>query len=50
MENITAGQREQIRIALLKSGLELMDDKDAVLIEKIKNVIIEMVRYTNELP
>jgi AraC-like DNA-binding protein len=50
LENITAGQREQIRIALLKSGLELMDDKDAVLIEKIKNVIIEMVRYTDELP
>ena len=50
MENITSGQREQIRIALLKSGLELMDDKKAVLIEKIKNVIIEMVHYTDELP
>ena len=43
MENITDDQRDQIRIALLKSGLELMDDKKAVLIEKIKNVIIEMV-------
>ena len=50
MENITAEQREQIKIALLKSGLELMDDKKAVLIEKIKNVIIEMVHYTDELP
>jgi len=50
MENITAEQREQIRIALLKSGLELMDDERAVLIEKIKNVIIEMVYYTDELP
>jgi hypothetical protein len=28
---------------LLKSGLELMDDKRSVLIEKIKNVIIELV-------
>jgi len=50
MENITEGQREQIRAALLKSGLELMDDKKAVLIEKIKTVIIEMVHYSDELP
>ncbi len=50
MENITPDQREQIRIALLKSGLELMDDKKAVLIEKIKNVIIEMIHYIDELP
>jgi AraC-like DNA-binding protein len=50
MENITAEQREQIRVALLQSGLELMDDKKAVLIEKIKNVIIEMVHYTDEMP
>jgi len=50
MENITSEQREQIRLALLESGLELMDDKKAVLIEKIKNVIIEMVHYTDELP
>ena len=47
MENISAEQREKIRIALLKSGLELMDDKKAVLIGKIKNVIIEMVHHTD---
>ena len=50
MEDISAGLREQIRTALLKSGLELMDDKKAVLIEKIKNVIIDMIHYTDELP
>jgi AraC-like DNA-binding protein len=50
MEDITKEQREQIRIALLQSGLELMDDRKAVLIEKIKTVIIEMVHYTDELP
>jgi len=50
MEDITDEQRNQIRTALLKSGLELMDDKRAVLIEKIRNVIIEMVHYTDELP
>jgi AraC-like DNA-binding protein len=35
---------------LLLSGLELMDDKRAVLIERIKKVIIEMIHYTDELP
>jgi AraC-like DNA-binding protein len=50
MEDITKEQHEQIRIALLKSGLELMDDKKAVLIEKIKNLIIQMVHYSDELP
>lgn len=43
MENLSGEQREQLKIALLESGLELMDDKKSVLIEKIKNVIIEMV-------
>src|SRR5438874_7200560 len=50
MENISVEQREQIKIALLKSGLELMDDRKAMLIEKIKNVIVEMVHYDDELP
>lgn len=35
---------------LLKSGLELLDDKKAILIEKVKNVIIEMVHYSDEIP
>ena len=50
MENITQQQRDQLKNSLLKSGLELMDDKKAMLIEKIKNVIIEMVHYEDELP
>lgn len=50
MENISDVKRAQLKAALLTSGLELMDDKRAVLIEKIKNVIIEMVHYTDELP
>ncbi len=46
LENITPAQRSQLKIALRKSGLELMDDQKAILIEKIKNVVIEMVHYT----
>ena len=48
MENITSEQREQLKIALFDCGLELMDDKRAMLIEKIKNVIIDMVHHTEE--
>lgn len=49
MEDVTALQRIQLRELLLVSGLELMDDKRAVLIEKIKNAIIEMVHHTEEV-
>ena len=50
MENISQQQRDQLKVALLKSGLELMDDKKAILIEKIQNVVVEMVHYEDELP
>lgn len=49
MENIPAEVREQLRIALFKLGFELMDDKRSVLIEKIKNTIIEMVHHSDEI-
>ena len=48
MENISVEQHDQFKMALLKSGLELMDDKKSVLIQKIKNVIIELVHYSEE--
>ncbi|WP_394991066.1 helix-turn-helix domain-containing protein [Emticicia sp.] len=50
MENITQQQHDELKTALLRSGLELMDDKKSVLIEKIRNVIVELVHYTDELP
>lgn len=48
MENISIEQREQLRKTLQNSGLELMDDKRAVLIERVKNTIIDMVHHSNE--
>ncbi len=50
MEAIKPKERELMRAALLTSGLELMDDKKSVIIEKIKDVIIEMVHYEEDLP
>lgn len=49
-EGISAANWEQLRVNLLRSGLELLDDKKSILIERIKNVIIEMIHYSDELP
>ncbi len=50
LEDITQAQHDLLKANLLKSGLELLDDKRSILIEKIKNVIIEMIHYSDELP
>jgi AraC-like DNA-binding protein len=50
METLSADQIADLKAALLPSGLELMDDKRAVLIEKIQNVITEMVHHSGEMP
>ncbi len=50
LENITQEQHDELKKNLSKSGLELLDDKKSVLIEKIKSVIIEMIHYSDELP
>ena len=48
MESISIKQHDLFKAALLRSGLELMDDKKSVLIQKIKNVIVELVHYSEE--
>lgn len=47
---ITEDKRNKLKAALLKSGLELIDDKKSILIEKIKIIITEMIHYNRELP
>jgi AraC-like DNA-binding protein len=48
MEDLSADEIQQLKAGLFTSGLELMDDKKAVLIERIKNVITEMIHHTDE--
>jgi AraC-like DNA-binding protein len=48
IEDIPREQLEQLDIALRKSGLQLMDDKKSILVEKIKSAVIELVHYTDE--
>jgi AraC-like DNA-binding protein len=48
MEDISKEQLDRLSVALKKSGLELMDDKKSILVEKIKTAIIELVHYTDK--
>lgn len=48
MEVLTDEQLKDLKAALSVSGLELMDDKKSILIERIKTIIIEMIHHTNE--
>ena len=49
-ERITCEQREMLKISLIRWGLELLDNKKSILIEKIKNLIVEMIHYSDEMP
>lgn len=47
---LIATQQDELRQALMKFGFELLEDKKSKLIEKIKNIVIEMVHYNEEAP
>lgn len=49
-KKLTEALHDKLEKTLMHSGLELMDCKNAILVEKIKNVIIEMVHYSEEAP
>jgi len=49
-ENISKETQQVLKAELLKSGFELMDDKRAMLIEKIKNLVVEMIHYSDDVP
>ncbi len=49
MEELNAAELQLLQGVLSESGLELMDNKRAILIERIKNIIIEMVHHTEEM-
>lgn len=49
-DDITDEQLELFAKNLKKGGLELLDDKKNILVERIKNIIIEMIHFSDELP
>ena len=50
LENITSAQHQQLKLNLMQAGLELLDNKKSILIEKIKNVIVDMIHHSDTLP
>ncbi|MGM0947068.1 MAG: helix-turn-helix domain-containing protein [Bacteroidota bacterium] len=49
-ENISIDQLKTFSANLLPSGLEVLEDNKEIIVERIKNVIIEMIHYSDELP
>jgi AraC-like DNA-binding protein len=49
-EILSDQQYETLRDSLYQNDFELISGKENILTEKIKNVIIEMVHYSDELP
>jgi AraC-like DNA-binding protein len=49
-EKLSLNTYSALKNNLLKNDFELVTDKEIILIEKIKSVIIEMIHYSDELP
>jgi AraC-like DNA-binding protein len=47
IREISSEQRIQLDAGLKKTGLELMDSRKSILIEKIKIIIIELIHYSD---
>jgi AraC-like DNA-binding protein len=50
METLSAEQQENLNSNLRKTGLLLISDKKSILLEKIKNIIIDLVYYAEKPP
>lgn len=50
LEDVAEDQFAELNRNLLKSGLELLDKNDSMLIDRIINTVIEVVHYSDELP
>jgi len=49
MENISGARKDILKVELRKSGLILLDDINSILIERVKNTIIELIYNTADL-
>lgn len=50
VESLQVIRSDVFRDALFRFGFEPLDDRESVLIERIKNVVVEMIHYADELP
>ncbi len=50
IEELSEGKHNELRAALQQWDFELLDDKKTILVERVKNVIVEMIHYSTSLP
>ena len=50
LNDLSTNQLDHLKEVLHDAGLDILDDKKSILIERIKNVVVEMVHYLDELP
>ncbi len=46
---INQGQYAELQSSLMKSGLELIEDKKAILADKIRVAVVELVHYSDDM-
>ena len=49
-EDLDESQHNTLKTNLMKWGLELLADNRSILIERIKNVVVDMIYYKEEVP
>ena len=49
-EILSDQQYDKLKIGLHQNDFELISGKENILTEKIKNVIVEMIHYSDEMP
>ena len=49
-EILSARQYEKLKESLYQNDFEMISGKENILTEKIKNVVIEMIHYSDEMP
>ncbi len=48
IEKLSKFQKKELKDALKKYDLDLIEDKKSILIEKVKKVVLEVIHYNNE--
>lgn len=50
LTELNSSERDQLNQNLIKSGLELLIDQKLIMVENIKNVIVEMIHHSHDRP
>ncbi len=50
VEPISEAKKKELQKSLHESGLEILNDENSILVQKIINIIVESIHYTDEIP